>query len=232
MYRLLIILFFIDFISNMLYWIYNYNKASSIDWCEENYIITGYIAEYYNTLSMIPGVILLTYGFIKSINIRYNYHIIISYLLSFWLSIGSFMFHARLTKFWQAQDELPMLYLGIWSFFCVMKLYKINYIYDYETFIVICIFITRYYVNSSEYIEFIVPYSIITVTSLLSFLYHILYIGNSKNIGLLGIISIIIGFIFWLIDLFFCSLLKFHAIWHLCIGITQYSLIKYVDLEI
>ena len=227
------LLFWYHFILNMMPWLYNQKQKSTIDWCEDNYKNNLFIAEYYNSISMIPAILILS---IKLYQVKKkNIYPLLAYFLVIWLSIGSFMFHATLDRFWQAQDELPMLYLGIWSFFCAMKLYGKEVRNSLTLFTCICCFITRYYTLSTSYLEFIIPYILITTSSLLSILYHIInYCQDykTKSIGLSGILTIIIGFVFWLLDLFHCSSWKLHALWHICIGITKYSLIEYITLTL
>ena len=234
-HQILSTLFWIYFLLNISPWLLKYDTYSNIDWCEDNYSNSYYVAEFYNSISMIPGILLLLFDFSLIHHDEIHLYPLVCYFLSIWISIGSFMFHATLNRFWQAQDELPMLYLGIWTFFCAFKLYNHEIYYSYFIFVIICGIITRLYCSSTSYSDFIIPYIIITMISLSMILYHILYLCEckiKKRVGLTGIYSISIVLPIWLIDLFFCSSWKLHAIWHLGTSITQYTLIKYLSYHI
>ena len=89
-------------------------KKSSINWCESDYEITPYIAEFWNTISMIPCIILALKGLCNKNSLLI---IRIGFFLSFITAIGSVTFHATLTNWGQTLDELSMLYFGIWGLY-------------------------------------------------------------------------------------------------------------------
>lgn len=91
---------------------------STVDWCENNYAVTVYIAEYWNTLS---GICLMLSGLSFYANNRdwiYSLHRSvrndIKYLLWYVVSvgIGTMLFHSTLTFPFQMIDELSMLALA------------------------------------------------------------------------------------------------------------------------
>ena len=83
--------------------------TGTIDWCETNYTHTPYIAEFVNTLTNIPVIILGLYGaavsFLNGVNRRY----VLCYLGLSLIGVGSTGFHASLRWEWQLMDELPMV---------------------------------------------------------------------------------------------------------------------------
>ena len=85
-------------------------STSSIDWCERNYAVTYYIAEFWNCVSsfsmcLISGILLLR-GFYYQLETRF---LLLS--LSFGIvGLGSVYFHGTLTHWGQMADELPMVY--------------------------------------------------------------------------------------------------------------------------
>lgn len=89
-------------------------KRSSINFCEDDYIYSIYIAEFYNTLSGIflcLSSILFYYKYIKHFNENlyfknklYN----INFLL-FIVGFGTILFHSHLLYIFQLVDEIPML---------------------------------------------------------------------------------------------------------------------------
>ncbi|KAK3816612.1 MAG: ceramidase-domain-containing protein [Benniella sp.] len=123
--------------------------TSSVDWCEDNYAISYYVAEFFNSFSSF-AMILLGEAACYSIN-RLQASMEQSYakntatgttttgttttaikppsLFRFKLAfrtitvvgIGSFLFHATLLHHMQMLDELPMLYAVLVLFFCLIE---------------------------------------------------------------------------------------------------------------
>ena len=106
------------------------NQTASIDWCEKNYEVTYYIAEFWNTVSNLALLLLAVYGIFKSIrfNLKFNkkgnkFYITNSmfacYLGLSLVGMGSWMFHMTLHYSMQLLDELPMLYgisIGMYAY--------------------------------------------------------------------------------------------------------------------
>ncbi|CEL60894.1 Alkaline ceramidase 3 OS=Mus musculus GN=Acer3 PE=2 SV=1 [Rhizoctonia solani AG-1 IB] len=93
------------------------NHTSTIDWCENNYVHTQFIAETYNTLSNIPFVVLAIVGAAAVLRpngelrpLPHSGRFMLMHALLALVGTGSFVFHATLK--WKAQvmfDEMPML---------------------------------------------------------------------------------------------------------------------------
>jgi dihydroceramidase len=85
-------------------------STSSIDWCERNYAVTFYLAEFWNCLSsfsmcLVAGILLIR-GFYYQLETRF-----LLLCLSFGIvGLGSVYFHGTLTHWGQMADELPMVY--------------------------------------------------------------------------------------------------------------------------
>lgn len=90
---------------------------SSVDWCEGNYVMSNYIAEYYNTITGIFIAISAVFFRYKQPevfeNVKYGRHFYKIYNLLFLTSIGTVLFHGTLMFPFQLLDELPMLYIAI-----------------------------------------------------------------------------------------------------------------------
>jgi len=93
-----------------------FDLPSTVDWCEQNYILSEYVAEYWNTLT---GLCLIVSGVLYYKN---NYDCIsvthyqkvftkLSGLLVF-VGVGTMLFHGTLYYQYQLLDELPMIYLA------------------------------------------------------------------------------------------------------------------------
>lgn len=95
--------------------------TSTIDWCEENYVISPYIAEWSNTLTnsgfILLALYLLSSAFRNKLETRFKL-----VCMGFGLvGIGSWLFHMTLQYRYQLLDELPMVYatcIPAWSIFC------------------------------------------------------------------------------------------------------------------
>jgi len=109
------------------------NHTSTIDWCEDKYVHTNYIAETYNTLSNIPFILLGLHGYFSSLALtsttstsshpqphpnRYRYAL--AHMGIALIGMGSSAFHGTLK--WHAQvllDELPMIWVSSWVLYVV-----------------------------------------------------------------------------------------------------------------
>jgi len=92
------------------------HHTGTIDWCETNYSHSPYIAEFVNTLTNLPSILLGIYGVWHTtqngIPLRYG----LCYLGLSLIGVGSFGFHASLRWEWQLMDELPMVSRVVYSF--------------------------------------------------------------------------------------------------------------------
>jgi len=84
--------------------------TSNIDWCEENYAVTQYIAEFWNTLSSGLFVVMAVLGGwqTRKLGVRY----VIPFTSLAVVGLGSMYFHSTLSRLGQDLDEGPMACLG------------------------------------------------------------------------------------------------------------------------
>ncbi|KAF9206293.1 Alkaline ceramidase 3 [Haplosporangium sp. Z 27] len=116
--------------------------TSSIDWCEDNYVLSYYIAEFFNSFSSF-AMILLGEAACYSINrlessmanrssvdgksaktaapVQSLFRFKLAFRTITVVGIGSFLFHATLLHKMQMLDELPMLYSVLVLFFCLIE---------------------------------------------------------------------------------------------------------------
>uniref|UniRef100_A0A915IHN2 Alkaline ceramidase n=1 Tax=Romanomermis culicivorax TaxID=13658 RepID=A0A915IHN2_ROMCU len=87
--------------------------SSPVDWCETNYVHSLYIAEYFNTLSNIPMIVLPLLGLY--LNRSYFNHVTPSakwaFVVYVFVGLSSAYYHATLSLFGQLLDELGILYV-------------------------------------------------------------------------------------------------------------------------
>jgi dihydroceramidase len=91
--------------------------TASVDWCEPNYALSPFVAEFWNTLSNLPPVLVGALGFWAAWRRRGRSGATLqprAVALSYWtlivVFVGSIVFHATLTYAGQLLDELPMIY--------------------------------------------------------------------------------------------------------------------------
>jgi hypothetical protein len=90
---------------------------STVDWCEQNYTVLQYVAEYWNTLTglclIISGILYYknNYDWISENDTHQETFVRISVLLVF-VGIGTMLFHGTLYYPFQLLDELPMILLA------------------------------------------------------------------------------------------------------------------------
>ncbi|EDQ87747.1 uncharacterized protein MONBRDRAFT_37733 [Monosiga brevicollis MX1] len=93
--------------SDDLYW---GPVTSTIDWCEENYVVSPYIAEFWNTVSnlwiMVPSLLGAWHVLQLGLEKRYLF----AFLSLAMVGLGSWLFHMTLRWENQLLDELPMVY--------------------------------------------------------------------------------------------------------------------------
>ena len=80
------------------------------DWCEENYVVTHYVAEFWNTLSSLPLVFVGLYGLYKSFSHGLGWQFGVCWAALALVGAGSTAFHGTLLFAGQAADELAMVY--------------------------------------------------------------------------------------------------------------------------
>ncbi|XP_032976561.1 alkaline ceramidase 3 isoform X2 [Rhinolophus ferrumequinum] len=70
--------------------------TSTLDWCEENYAVTWYMAEFWNTVSNLIMIIPPIFGAIQSVKDGLEKRYIASYLALTVVGMGSWCFHMTL----------------------------------------------------------------------------------------------------------------------------------------
>ncbi|KAF9437788.1 histone acetyltransferase [Entomortierella beljakovae] len=90
---------------NVGYWSPN---TASVDWCENNYVVTYYIAEFWNTISSLFIVLLGELGLYLCPTKEGRFKVVFRTIGV--VGIGSVLFHGTLRHKMQLLDELPMIY--------------------------------------------------------------------------------------------------------------------------
>lgn len=84
--------------------------TANYDWCESNYSVSRYVAEFFNTVSSIPTFTVGVYFLLKARQHKYGFRFSLAGAMLALVGIGSVAFHGTLTRAGQILDEVPMLY--------------------------------------------------------------------------------------------------------------------------
>eukprot|EP00158_Paraphelidium_tribonemae_P007443 Partr_v1_DN28244_c4_g1_i8_m76038 putative alkaline ceramidase len=99
-------------------------RTSTLDWCEENYVVMHYIAEFWNTISNGSFMLLALLGVYRWWRFGLELRFLVAYLSLFVIGVGSAFFHATLLYEMQLLDELPMLFGAAVLFYCTLEKHK------------------------------------------------------------------------------------------------------------
>jgi dihydroceramidase len=102
-------------------------STSSIDWCERNYAVTSYIAEFWNCISSLTMCILSLILIIRGLYNKIEKRFLLLSLSFGFVGFGSAYFHGTLTHYGQMADELPMVYSMIVWWFILFRMNKFKF---------------------------------------------------------------------------------------------------------
>ena len=197
--------------------------SSSIDWCEDNFVVDRYIVEFWNAYS---SIIITLCGYMG----MYYYYSDMFWLYLTLIPIGlsSYYFHSTLSLMGQMMDELSINFALIITLFYVNTRVKI-FNPHILLMVIICQFISM----------FIIP----QYNRLLLFIYGFYFwilIRTLKNSNekikqqinqaeILFVLSVLC----WILDYMCIPILYslyLHSIWHILIGLTGYYAFKSIHL--
>ncbi|CCK67873.1 alkaline dihydroceramidase KNAG_0A01840 [Huiozyma naganishii CBS 8797] len=196
-----------------------------IDWCEENYVVSKYVAEWSNTISNSMFLLTAAYSTYCAYRNGLERRFILIGLGFALVGVGSWLFHMTLKFRFQLLDELPMVYataIPAWSVFC-----EFNWsTYRYHTekvspkkqlwmFFGIMSFVTALtyvYIKYRIVLLFQFLYGLLTI-AVVAISTSFAYFMEAKDpmvkknlcatMGL-GIVLFSVGFVFWEMDQLFC----------------------------
>lgn len=205
--------------------------TSTIDWCEQNYTISFYIAEFWNACSSLVitfvGLLGLYYSIIAGLERRFY----IACIATCVVGLGSFTFHATLLFEYQLMDELPMVWglLGWWFIWIEMN-YTARARFRYLPHILFIYGLFWTVIHS--YFGFTTLFQVHFGCMVAVGLY---YLGSAmqstkekavKFLGYAYVGLLVIAFTGWLIDMHFCPHLnpnpQLHAWWHVLMGVGSH----------
>ncbi|CAJ1396033.1 unnamed protein product [Effrenium voratum] len=96
--------------------------SSSVDWCEKNYEHTRYVAEFFNTLSSLPMLVVSIWGLWLCVRYRLELRFYLCWAGIGVVGIGSVAFHGTLHPAGQATDELGMICASLAFLYVVLEI--------------------------------------------------------------------------------------------------------------
>jgi dihydroceramidase len=208
--------------------------TSSIDWCERNYVLTKYIAEFWNCLSSLLMCLLGGILFFRGLYYKIETRFLLMSLSFGIVGLGSAYFHGTLTYIGQMTDELPMVYSMIIWWFILIRMNQ-NSIYSFDFLILFGIIYallwTYLHTLKTFVLIFQIHFTLIVLTGIMKLIYlykQIQYKTYSiMYLIITYIILLFIAMICWIIDQYLCEQMndkngfnpQFHAWWHLICAI-------------
>ncbi|KAJ7536823.1 hypothetical protein O6H91_12G083400 [Diphasiastrum complanatum] len=205
--------------------------TSSTECCENNYAVSPYIAEFYNTLSNIPCIILAVIGLVNSIRQRFEKRFSVLHLSTIVLGIGSVLFHATLQHVQQQSDETPM----VWAMLLyIYVLYSPDWHYTSTMPTFLVIYGTGFAILHSQFhfvLSFQLHYIFLALLCLpRMYKYYIHSKGTpARQLAHIYILTLVMGVICWVADRTLCRRLSSyyinvqgHALWHVLMGFNSY----------
>uniref|UniRef100_A0A669D2P3 Alkaline ceramidase n=1 Tax=Oreochromis niloticus TaxID=8128 RepID=A0A669D2P3_ORENI len=196
--------------------------TSTLDWCEENYIVSFYIAEFWNTVSNLIMILPPIYGAIQTFRDGLESRYICSFLGLAAVGVGSWCFHMTLLYEMQLLDELPMIYST-----CV-------FVYSYSE----AELRKKVYLQWKEPVFHQVMYGALVACLVLRSIFIVTWVYPwHKPLFYTSLAIFLLGFLLWNIDNIFCDSLRasrqtlppgvgvvtqFHAWWHIFTGLGSY----------
>eukprot|EP00127_Corallochytrium_limacisporum_P003003 Clim_evm50s144 gene=Clim_evmTU50s144 len=93
-------------------------RTAYLDWCEFNYRVTHYIAEFWNTITNLSFMALAIYGMFEVRRLGLETRFDLAYLAILITGAGSAWFHGTLSMEGQMMDEFPMIFTAAAFLFC------------------------------------------------------------------------------------------------------------------
>jgi dihydroceramidase len=214
--------------------------TATIDWCEANYEVTYYIAEFWNTISnfflIVPPLCAAIIAKRDGQEDRFFYcHIGLMIV-----GIGSWCFHGTLLYQMQLLDELPMIWGSAFLIYALIEVDGSKNQHNVKlslSLFIYCLIVTVVYLTINEPVFHECAYALMVLTMVFYSLRIIRNYAHSLHLFILSIALYGTGFIIWNLDNIFCDkirsarsevgyplkpLLQGHSWWHVLTGTGTY----------
>lgn len=228
--------------------------TSTIDWCEENYVVSNYIAEAINTTTNAFFMALAIFATITAHRNHLGTRFVFASLGFLLVGFGSWWFHMTLRYEYQLLDELPMIYatcIPFWSVFSEFKSRSTSALIGLGIFAFangLCFVYLNIYTNPTlhQTAYALLNLSIVTKSIFLSnkYVQDPAARRRMSNALFSGLGFFLLGYILWNADIHFCDyaratrrewgmpygfLLEGHGWWHIFTGTGVYYYIVYQE---
>ena len=224
-------------------------KMSSVNFCEPDYFLTDYIAEFHNTWSSLVGIALLPFIALLYSNPTKEWRFTFMYIILMAVGIGSACLHATLLALPQSWDEVPMLWMILIFLYALLENSALPNKPHYQYLPVIMFFAAIvqtcvYYTFMQYYTVFLVNYAtaaavVVIWTSHLANSSLTTSSRFSKKLWQTAIgCYLLIGTPLWIVEMNNCSYLvpyfkafgglSFHILWHIGAGFGTYLTILFL----
>uniref|UniRef100_A0A3P8VWG1 Alkaline ceramidase n=1 Tax=Cynoglossus semilaevis TaxID=244447 RepID=A0A3P8VWG1_CYNSE len=204
--------------------------TSTLDWCEENYVVSLYIAEF-NTVSNLIMILPPICGAIQTYRDGLEFRYIFSFL---GLAIGSWCFHMTLLYEMQLLDELPMIYstcVFVYCYECFSQKKSIS-LFPIALLLIFSVSVTVW----KEPVFHQVMYGALVACLVMRSVFIVTVYPWLRTLCYTSLCIFLLGFLLWNIDNIFCDslasrqslppavgvLTQFHAWWHIFTGLGSY----------
>jgi dihydroceramidase len=230
---------------------------SSIDWCEYNYAVSFYVAEWFNFFSNALFVALGLWGAWMARRHGLEYRFVLCYLNVAIVGIGSAAFHGTLTHVGQQGDETPMVLsaaqwlLTVWFLDPVYERAQRQHAVSHTTCSCIAAMFCAVFAVVHYVYRFTIGFQLLFAAMLTaSFPVYVSHLKRCSSPAVLRlgrtyyVVSIAVALALWLCDQHFCVHLhtlpfgvhnpQWHAWWHGLMGVHTYigpTFIAYQRLE-
>lgn len=211
--------------------------AATVDWCETNYAVLPGVAEFWNSLSMLPWMLSAAFMLRRAVAHGTHPWVTGACALSLAIACGSLLFHARLDRLTQALDELPMLFLAAHSAGLAGPLGGGGggACCSGAPALAGAVVLAGLWCFNGRYAAFAAPYALFMVC-VLGLVFHRMAWAPSSNHrtrGLVGIASAALGGAAWGAEMHTCrEWLKLHALWHLGVGAMLHCTIEFLAVDL
>jgi len=223
------------------------DTTSTLDWCETNYEVSWYIAEFWNTITNLSMILPPIWGIWRELQRGREVRFVVGFLALLLVGVGSTMFHMTLKYVMQLLDEIPM----VWSSCVFIYLQHMVYskkgetgawmaslLFTYaSTFTVVYLTWTNPLIHQTMY-GILVVYMIYQAVQILRSNYN----SSSFKLFIIATLMYGTGFLLWNLENEFCDrvqsvrrsvpsvlapLTQLHGWWHLFAGYATYMNVQF-----
>jgi dihydroceramidase len=210
--------------------------TSTMNWCEGNYVLVSWIAEFWNTLSSLFIVLFGVVGW--RLHRDHDLGIQVAFIALAVVGVGSMAFHGTLLFETQMMDEIPMIWGALCMFYNLATglMPKRHHRWLASALIIWGLATTVAMINTQHTIEFQIFVTNFLLAETLSFaaavpLYKRFLTPTIRRWFWMGVGLHAFGGLCWITEQFLCATIlewpinpQLHAIWHVFTGAGMYTL--------